>query len=172
MLNSLYDYVRHLQSQSSSENTLYTRYDTPQVVADVIIAKQLEAKANEVLQTSQKLLEDLKGFESLQQMVTELLKDLKQQNAEVFDSWTSEISSLIKEGVLTLKESDPVVQFSKDNKLMRVNYSDRLVTLISEVRQFKALGYHIPSHIDQTSEHAKEFMKLARVLEQVCEKYF
>ena len=138
----------------------------------MIIAKQLEAKANKVLQTSQKLLEDLKGFESLQQMVTELLKDLKQQHAELFDSWTSEISSLIKEGVLTLKESDPVVQFSKDNKLMRVNYSDRLVTLISEVRQFKALGYHIPSHIDQTSEHAKEFMKLARVLEQVFEKYF
>ncbi|KAJ3658119.1 hypothetical protein Zmor_009877 [Zophobas morio] len=171
LLNSLYDYVRHLQSQSSSENTLYTRYDTPQVVADVIIAKQLEAKDNEVLQTSQKLLEDLKGFESLQQMVTELLKDLKQQNAEVFDSWTSEISSLIKEGVLSLKESDPVVQFSKNNKLMRVNYSDLLVTLISEVRQFKALGYHIPSHIDQTSEHAKEFMKLARVLEQVIGKY-
>jgi hypothetical protein len=167
LLNSLYDYVRHLQSQNISENTLNVRYATPQVVAEVIMTKQLEAKATEVLQTSQKLLEDLNGYESLKQMVTELLKDLKQQHTELFESWTREISSLIKEDILNLKESDPVVQFSKNNKLMKVNYSDRLVTLISEVRQFKALGYHIPSHIDQTSEHAKKFMKLARTLEQV-----
>ncbi|RZC33069.1 cytoplasmic dynein 2 heavy chain 1 [Asbolus verrucosus] len=168
LLNSLYDYVRHLQSQNTSENTLNTKYDTPQVVAEVIMTKQLEAKANEVLKTSQKLLEDLNGYENLKQMVTELLKDLKQQHTELFESWTSEISSLIKDGTLSLKESDPVVQFSKNNKLMKVNYSDRLVTLISEVRQFKALGYHIPSNIDQTSEQAKKFMKLARTLEQIA----
>lgn len=55
---------------------------------------------------------------------------------------------------------------------MKVNYSPRLINLISEVRHFKALGYHVPSHIDQTSEHAKKFMKLARTLEQVLFYYF
>lgn len=66
----------------------------------------------------------------------------------------------------SLKETDPVVQFSKD-KLMKVNYPSRLITLISEVRQLKAMGYHIPSMIEETSEHAKKFMKFARILEQV-----
>lgn len=54
---------------------------------------------------------------------------------------------------------------------MKVNYSPRLVTLISEVRQLKAMGYHIPSAIEQTSEHAKKFMKYARLLEQVQNLY-
>lgn len=67
----------------------------------------------------------------------------------------------------SLKETDPVVEFSQD-KLMKVNYPSRLITLISEVRQLKAMGYHIPSTIEETSEHAKKFMKYARLLEQVC----
>ncbi|XP_015834463.1 cytoplasmic dynein 2 heavy chain 1 [Tribolium castaneum] len=168
LLNSLYDYVRHLQSQNTSENHLNVKYDTPQVVAEVIMTKQLEAKANEVLQTSEKLLQDLNGYENLKQIVSELLKDLKQQHTELFESWTREITSLIKKGILDLKESEPVVQFSQETKLMKVNYSDRLVTLIAEVRQFKALGYQVPNHIEETSEQAKKFMKLARTLEQIA----
>lgn len=167
LLNSLYDYVRHLQSQNTTENTLNVKNDTPQIVAEVIVTKQLEAKANEVLQTSEKLLHDLNGYENLKQIVSELLKDLKQQHNELFDSWTREVSSLIKKDILNLKESEPVVQFSQESKLMKVNYSERLVPLISEVRKFKALGYQIPNHIDETSEQAKKFMKLAGTLVQV-----
>lgn len=50
---------------------------------------------------------------------------------------------------------------------MRVNYSPRLVTLISEVRQLRVMGYHIPSIIEETSDQAKKFMKYARSLEQI-----
>lgn len=59
-----------------------------------------------------------------------------------------------------------MVEFSK-NKLMRVNYSPKLVELISEVRQLKAMGYHVPNVIEETSERAKKFMKHARILDQV-----
>lgn len=60
-----------------------------------------------------------------------------------------------------------MVQFTTASKLMKVNYSPRLVTLISEVRQLTALGYRIPSLIEQTSSHAKQFMKYAKTLEKV-----
>lgn len=66
----------------------------------------------------------------------------------------------------SLKETDPVVQFSA-NKMMRVNYSSQLVTLIREVRQLAILGYRIPNNIEEISNHAKKFMKHAKILEQV-----
>lgn len=67
----------------------------------------------------------------------------------------------------SLRETDPVVQFV-DGKMMQVNYSPRLVSLIREVRQLGALEYRIPSNIEETSEHAKKFIKHAKILEQVC----
>lgn len=71
----------------------------------------------------------------------------------------------------SLKESDPVVKFTSNSKLMKVTYSPRLVTLISEVRQLTALGYRIPSKIEELSAHAKRFITYAKILEQVKEKF-
>lgn len=68
-----------------------------------------------------------------------------------------------------LRETDPVVKFSS-NKLMTVNYSPRFVTLTREVRQLSALGYRIPSNILEVNEHAKQFVKYAKILEQVKHK--
>ncbi|KAG5867051.1 hypothetical protein JTB14_004845 [Gonioctena quinquepunctata] len=167
LMISLYDYVKQIQSQAASENpAVSTRYDTPQVVREITIIRQLEARANEIQKVARKLLGDLQGFEDLNQVVGELAKDLKQQHNELFEAWSTEVVGFVNDNTLSLKESDPVVQFSKQ-KLMHVNYSPRLVVLISEVRQLKAMGYHIPSMIEETSEHAKKFMKFARILEQV-----
>ncbi|XP_018579489.1 cytoplasmic dynein 2 heavy chain 1 [Anoplophora glabripennis] len=167
LLTSMYDYIKQIQTQSTSENTISTRHGTPEVIKDIIMIRQLEAKASEIKNVSQKLLEDLQGFQNLNQIVLELIKELKDQHNELFEAWSSEIISFINDNTLSLRESDPVVQFSKQ-KLMKVNYSPRLVTLISEVRQLKAMGYHIPSVIEQTSDHAKKFMKYARLLEQIA----
>uniref|UniRef100_A0A6P7FU93 Cytoplasmic dynein 2 heavy chain 1 n=1 Tax=Diabrotica virgifera virgifera TaxID=50390 RepID=A0A6P7FU93_DIAVI len=168
LLVALYDYLKQIQSQTASENFIIaTRYDTPEVVKDIIMIRQLESKANEVNKVSQKLLKDLQGYDDLREMITELIKDLKQQHNELFESWSSEIMGYIKNNALSLRESDPVVEFSKE-KLMHVNYSPRLVILISEVRQLKAMGYHVPNAIEDTSEHAKKFMKFARILEQIA----
>ncbi|XP_056634261.1 cytoplasmic dynein 2 heavy chain 1 [Diorhabda sublineata] len=168
LLVALYDYLKQIQSQTTSENyTIATRYDTPEVVKDIIMIRQLEAKANEAQKVAQKLLQDLQGYDDLNEVISGLIKDLKQQHNELFESWSSEITGYIKSNALSLKETDPVVEFSKE-KLMHVNYSPRLVILISEVRQLKAMGYHVPSVIVETSEHAKRFMRFARVLEQIA----
>ncbi|XP_074038391.1 dynein cytoplasmic heavy chain beethoven [Leptinotarsa decemlineata] len=168
LMVSLYDYVKQIQSQAASENPVVsTRYDTPEVVKEITVIRQLEGRANEILKVAQKLLGDLQGYQDLNQVVTELAKDLKQQHNELFEAWSSEIIGSISDNSLSLKESDSVVQFSKQ-KLMHVNYSPRLVILTSEVRQLKAMGYHIPSLIEETSEHAKKFMKFARTLEQIA----
>ena len=53
-----------------------------------------------------------------------------------------------------------------DGKL-RVHYSDRLVTLLREVRQLSAFGYTIPAKIQQTAATAAKFYKHGIILKQV-----
>lgn len=54
----------------------------------------------------------------------------------------------------------------KDGKL-RVYYSDKLVSLLREVRQLAAFGFVIPSKIQQVSNTAQKFYKHGVILKQV-----
>lgn len=100
LLTTLYDYVKQLQTTTGQETAFNTKYETPQIVSEIIMIRQLEAQGGEIQKTSQKILNDLPGYENLKQTVDELLKDLKVQNNELFDSWVREISNLIKDDVL------------------------------------------------------------------------
>ena len=53
-----------------------------------------------------------------------------------------------------------------DGKL-RVHYSDRLVTLLREVRQLSAFGFSVPAKIQQTTSTADKFYKYGVILKQV-----
>ncbi|XP_017783105.1 PREDICTED: cytoplasmic dynein 2 heavy chain 1 [Nicrophorus vespilloides] len=167
LLSLLQDYIKNLSMKMTETPLLSTKYETPQVVAEIIGTRQLESKANHILTITNNLLDDLYGFEELKQYTSDLIRDLKAQNNELFESWTSEIVAQIRDKSLSLCETDPVVQFTT-NKLMKVNYAPRLVGLISEVRQLSALGYNIPEIITKTSEHAKQFIKFAKYLEQIA----
>ena len=54
----------------------------------------------------------------------------------------------------------------KDGK-MRVNFSDRLVTLLREVRLLGSLGFSIPSKIQAVFLTAQKFYRHAVILKQV-----
>ena len=54
----------------------------------------------------------------------------------------------------------------KDGKL-QVFYSDRLVTLLREVRQLTALGFVVPAKIQHTASMANRFYRQAVILKQV-----
>ena len=54
----------------------------------------------------------------------------------------------------------------RDGKL-RVHYSDRLVTLLREVRQLLAFGFTVPAKIQHTANTAQRFYRHAVVLKQV-----
>lgn len=55
-----------------------------------------------------------------------------------------------------------------DGKL-KIQYSDRLVSLLREVRQLSALGFTIPAKIQQAANTADKFYRQAIILKQVCE---
>lgn len=53
-----------------------------------------------------------------------------------------------------------------DGKL-QVNYGDRLVTLLREVRHLTAMGFNIPSKIQTTAHTAQRFYRHGVILKQV-----
>ena len=53
-----------------------------------------------------------------------------------------------------------------DGKLV-VHYSDKLVTLLREVRQLAALGFIIPGKIQSTANTAQQFYRHGVILKQV-----
>lgn len=53
-----------------------------------------------------------------------------------------------------------------DGKL-KVNYGDRLVTLLREVRNLTAMGFSIPAKIQTTAHTAQEFYRHGVILKQV-----
>lgn len=186
LLTSLNDYLQQLKTQVTLE-TNTSKYEVPQIVQEITAVRQLEAKATDMQNIAQKLLNDLHDYEQFILKATEFLKDIKQQHSELFDSWTAEITSQIENNKLRLslneflveynffhfrlRETDPVVKFS-NNKLMTVNYSPRFITLTREVRQLSALGYRIPANILEVNDHAKQFIKYAKILEQVLKHKF
>lgn len=56
-----------------------------------------------------------------------------------------------------------------DGKL-KIQYSDRLVSLLREVRQLSALGFTVPAKIQQAANTAEKFYRQAIILKQVCER--
>ena len=52
-----------------------------------------------------------------------------------------------------------------------MNFSDRLVTLLREVRQLNGMGYDIPAKIQAAHDTSKKFYRYGVVLKQVAHFY-
>lgn len=92
LLNSLNEYVTQIQSQSNLETSkIMTRQETSDTIKEIIFVRQLEAKANEVMFVTEKLLNDLDGYESIKDFVLGVVNELKAQHSELFDAWSSDV---------------------------------------------------------------------------------
>lgn len=61
------------------------------------------------------------------------------------------------------------MEFDSTDGKLQVHYSDRLVSLLREVRQLSALGLSIPAKIASTAQTAQKFYRHGVVLKQVCD---
>ena len=60
------------------------------------------------------------------------------------------------------------MELSHEDGKLKVHYSDRLVTLLREVRQLAAFGFTIPAKIQSTANTAQQFYRHGVILKQVC----
>ncbi len=71
----------------------------------------------------------------------------------------------------SLQTNGRLMELSHHDGKLRVHYSDRLVTLLREVRQLAALGFLVPAKIQHTANTAQRFYRHGVVLKQVAHFY-
>lgn len=67
----------------------------------------------------------------------------------------------------SLETSGRLMEFDNTDGKLQVHYSDRLVSLLREVRQLSALGISVPSKIASTAKTAQKFYRHGVMLKQV-----
>lgn len=70
-------------------------------------------------------------------------------------------------GTCSLQASNRVMELDHVDGKLKVQYSERLVSLVKEVRQLSALGFTVPAKIQQAATIAERFHRQALVLKQV-----
>ncbi|XP_075347137.1 cytoplasmic dynein 2 heavy chain 1 isoform X3 [Mycteria americana] len=144
-----------------------------EVVNNIVWVRQLELKVDDAIKLAEALLSDLSGFQTFHQSADSFLEKLKVYEQEQFDDWSRNIQSELsnpKSG-LCIQANSPVMELDRVFGTLNILYSDRLVTLLREVRQLSALGFAIPARIQHVANTAQKFCKQAVILKQVAHFY-
>ncbi|XP_051482944.1 cytoplasmic dynein 2 heavy chain 1 isoform X1 [Apus apus] len=144
-----------------------------EVVNNIVWVRQLELKVGDTIELAEALLSDLSGFQTFRQSADSFLEQLKVYEQEQFDDWSRDIQSELsnpKSG-LCIQANSPVMELDHVFGTLNILYSDRLVTLLREVRQLSALGFAIPAKIQHVANTAQKFCKQAVILKQVAHFY-
>ncbi|XP_028975291.2 cytoplasmic dynein 2 heavy chain 1 isoform X3 [Esox lucius] len=145
----------------------------PEVVNNIVWVRQLLHKVEDSIKISEVLLSDLTGFHSFLRFCDDLLEVLQAYEQEQFDDWSRDILSSLsdpKSGI-SLQASNRVMELDHIDGKLKIQYSDRLVMLLREVRQLSALGFPIPARIQQAANTADKFYRQAIILKQVAHFY-
>ncbi|OWF37256.1 Cytoplasmic dynein 2 heavy chain 1 [Mizuhopecten yessoensis] len=155
----------------------------PEIVNNMVYVRQLEARGNclnflylqveETIKTAETLLGDLSGFKKFRKDAQELQDELLNWRTETYDDWTRDMLDRINDTrePLSLETNGRLMELNHNTGKLRVNYGDRLVTLMREVRQLGSMGFVIPAKIMHVSNTAQKFYRHGVVLKQVAHFY-
>ena len=165
------DFETRIGQARGSKQT--TGRNLPEVVTQVVLAQQLQDKAAEMLSAADSLLHDLQGmsrFRSKAQELHQYLSDSKQQH---FSDWVDEVEGELQDegSGLAMQITGRLMEVNKDDLSLQVNYSDRLVRFLREVRQLVALGFKMPQAVQWNADIAHKFYRHGVVLKQVANFY-
>uniref|UniRef100_A0A8C9YLX3 Dynein cytoplasmic 2 heavy chain 1 n=1 Tax=Sander lucioperca TaxID=283035 RepID=A0A8C9YLX3_SANLU len=145
----------------------------PEVVNKIVWVRQIIHKVEDSVRIAEALLPDLSGFKGFLHFCDDLLEVLRAYEQEQFEDWSRDLLSGLadpKSGI-SLQASNCVMDLDHVDGRLKIQYSDRLVSLLREFRQLSALGFPIPAKIQQAANTADKFYRHAIVLKQVAHFY-
>lgn len=103
----------------------------------------------------------------------ELEAEMFKYKKELFAEWVSETELELDrpDGILMLKKTGRLMDLDYQNGKLIINYDDRLVTLLREVRMLVSLGFAVPGRIQSAAEIGSQFYRHAVILKQVAHFY-
>ncbi|PRP81711.1 hypothetical protein PROFUN_10811 [Planoprotostelium fungivorum] len=146
----------------------------PEVVNNIVWVKQILAKTEHLHKSVKPILGDLQRMSKFESSATSLVEELKVYQKEQFSFWVSDMDRAFDntEDPVILEMTGRLMEIDIErNGQMRVNFSERLITLLREVRQLTALGFKIPPKIKNVAENAQKFHRHGIVLKQVANFY-
>lgn len=141
------------------------------VVASVVWARQLQQKSMRIIKTLDTLLADLPNTKRLADLVKGLAKELKDFQSTQFKVWATEVKAALQDKSLALQVTGKMMTLDYSDGLLKVSYSDRLVTFLKETRQLAEFGFKVPKDYLKVAQQAKKFYKEGLALKQVAHFY-
>uniref|UniRef100_A0A182NV76 Cytoplasmic dynein 2 heavy chain 1 n=1 Tax=Anopheles dirus TaxID=7168 RepID=A0A182NV76_9DIPT len=159
--------MRELREMLSTTN--FTESNVTPIVAETRCYRVVEDELLQLESIVGSLCRDREGHAEALKRVTEFKEEMQALIRGNFETWTENSMMAIRDGVLSLRENQPVVVFDKsDNQLMKVTFGPKLVTFIDEARHLQNLGLKHTPEILRNVAHSMRFVAHARRLQQVA----
>lgn len=145
----------------------------PEVVNNIVWVRQIISRVEHMSATSQAILQDLPRTSHLISSASTFLDDLRNYQKEQYNTWVEEMEASLKDpdSSLVLQMTGRMMSLDLSSGQLQVNYSERLVTLLREVRQLTALGFKISRNIRNAADTAAKFYRHGIILQQVANFY-
>ncbi|TRY83670.1 hypothetical protein DNTS_027964 [Danionella cerebrum] len=162
LLTRLLDYNKGLRVDFESRC-----HGTPGEKAGPLAGRNLPEVVNNIVWVRQLLLKHLVRFSD------DLQEQLRSYQQEQFEDWSRDLLSGLSDprAGISLQASSSVMELDHMDGKLKIQYSERLVSLLREVRQLSALGFSIPAKIQQAANTADKFYRQAIILKQVAHFY-
>eukprot|EP00796_Vickermania_ingenoplastis_P004422 gene4422-3221_t len=140
----------------------------PGVVNNIIWLRQLSWRVEEMMQMCKAVLTDLSNSGDFIVAAKQLMEDIDDYEKESFKNWVENVQEHDYE--LTLNADAPLMGIDESGQV-QVNFSERLVQLLKEVRLFSSLGYTIPPLIKNLAKEGHKFYDKGVALKHVASTY-
>ncbi|KAJ1640034.1 dynein heavy chain and region D6 of dynein motor-domain-containing protein [Pavlovales sp. CCMP2436] len=141
------------------------------VVQRAVLTRSLLARTVEMAHAADSLMADLQGAERFRAKAEDLKAYLDDYGDQQFHEWCEEVERTLVDESQGLQLQGKLMVISSDDASLVVNFSERLVQFLREVRQLSAVGFSIPKGIAAQEELAKGFYARAVALRQVANTY-
>ena len=127
----------------------------PDSVENLVLARQVGDKVGDVLKTAQTLLHDLQGMERFERKANDLSQYMSDYQQQYFSDWVARVEDELKDesSGLALQLTGKLMDINQDDLSLQVNYSDKLIVFLREVRQPSALGFKMPGRRQVERRH-------------------
>ena len=134
----------------------------PKLINEMNYVRMLQKRIESVSEDGEPVLGDLQGFPKFSSFCQSQVESMVAYKQELFDRWVSEILEAINDrnNSISLATTVKIMELDHKDGHLRVNFRERLVTLIREVRNLSAMGFTIPAKIQQTVQQGKVCLQL------------
>ncbi|XQJ30746.1 dynein heavy chain, putative [Leishmania guyanensis] len=140
----------------------------PGVVNNIIWLRQLRERVEQKISMCNSILADLPTASAFVASASQLLDELCDYEQECYRNWVADVED--KREVLTLDADAPLMEIDASGQV-EVNYAERLVQLLKEVRVLGALGFHIPGTVARLAQQGTQFLPMGVALKEVANTY-